>query len=618
MTKYIDLSGQQLGDYRLSRWLGGGQTSDVYLGQHVENQPEVALKVFNVNLAKEEDRKAFLDEVQALKLEHPHLMPLLDCGIGSDPVSLPFLVMEYAPHGTLRNRHTRGLQLSLEEVLCYIMPLASALQYAHDQRVVHGNIKPGNILFDADDKVLLSDFKLATLIDNTTYLNVLAAKQDAISYSVYTTPEQRTGVTGPASDQFALGVMVYEWLCGKSPFQGALDEGVPPSLRALAPRLSVEVEQVVQRALASDPQKRFASVQEFAAALQLASQDEHTFESVASTGATIITTKDIDPYESMSVTTNQENDASADESISLQDPTQTEDVSQEGRTLIPTELASNTLKLATYPETSIAGHTGKGGKKHYFALASIGLVMLILLGSVLVAGSVVGIQALALPIGLLQNQLATGGASLVSDRQGAPDSTATPTNSLTPASKNNSNTNNHSQATPTSTSTPWPSLTSTSTTQPSPTPTSTTKSASPPAPKPTPTPKPIIAAVDGKNPTTYTVNGQTCDQTLSNSHSRHVTLGGVGATIYFRFSVTCHAAWAKIVFDKALPSGKYGNAKIVRINDGKAFTCDTGGNKYVAPGQTSCYTGMVQDNASETASAYGSYLSSWSSQLGPY
>src|SRR5437879_6270425 len=159
MTKYIDLSGQQLGDYRLSRWLGGGQTSDVYLGQHVENQPEVALKVFNVNLAKEEDQKAFLDEVQALKLEHPHLMPLLDCGIGRDPVSLPFLVMEYAPHGTLRNRHTRGLQLSLEEVLRYITPLASALQYVHDQCMVHGNIKPGNILFDADDKVLLSDFK---------------------------------------------------------------------------------------------------------------------------------------------------------------------------------------------------------------------------------------------------------------------------------------------------------------------------------------------------------------------------------------------------------------------------------------------------------------------------
>ncbi|GHO78809.1 hypothetical protein KSD_65800 [Ktedonobacter sp. SOSP1-85] len=608
MTKYIDLSGQQLGDYRLSRWLGGGQTSDVYLGQHVENQPEVALKVFNVNLAKEEDQKAFLDEVQALKLEHPHLMPLLDRGIGRDPVSLPFLVMEYAPHGTLRNRHTRGLQLSLEEVLRYITPLASALQYAHDQCVVHGNIKPGNILFDADDKVLLSDFKLATLIDNATYLNVLDAKQDTISYSVYTAPEQRTGVAGPASDQFVLGVMVYEWLCGKSPFQGVLDEGVPPSLRALAPRLSVEVEQVVQRALASDPQKRFASVQEFAAALQLASQDEHTLEPVVSTGATIIITEDIDPYESMSVTTNQENGVSADESISLQEPTQTEDVSQESRTLIPTELASNTLKLATYPEASIAGHTGKGSKKHYFALASIGLVMLILLGSVLVAGSVVGIQAFAVPIGLLQNQLATGGASLVSDRQGAPDSTATPSNSLTPASKNNSNTNNHSQAT----------STSTSTTQPSPTPTSTTKNTSPPAPKPTPTPKPIIAAVDGKNPTTYTVNGQTCDQTLSNSHSRHVTLGGVGATIYFRFSVTCHAAWAKIVFDKALPSGKYGNAKIVRINDGKAFTCDTGGNKYVAPGQTSCYTGMVQDNASETASAYGSYLSSWSSQLGPY
>ena len=144
-----------------------------------------------------------------------------------------------------------------------------------------------------------------------------------------------------------------------------------------------------------------------------------------------------------------------------------------------------------------------------------------------------------------------------------------------------------------------------------------------PKPKPTPTPKPPTTyAVDGKNPTTYTVGGKTCDATLSKSTSKRVSLGGATGTLYFRFSITCHAAWAKIVFDKAVPSGASGNAKITRNNDGKSYTCGTGGNKAVAPGQTSCYTGMVYDGPGDTATAYSSYTSggktSSSSGLGPY
>jgi hypothetical protein len=154
-----------------------------------------------------------------------------------------------------------------------------------------------------------------------------------------------------------------------------------------------------------------------------------------------------------------------------------------------------------------------------------------------------------------------------------------------------------------------------------PAPTSTPK----PKPTPTPTPKPASAshAVDGKNPTSYTVSGKTCAATLSNSTPKSVNFNGVTGTLYFQFSITCHAAWAKIVFSKAVAAKALGNAKIVRNGDGKSYTCDTGGNLAVAPGQTSCYTGMVYDGPDATASAYGWYRSasgssSWSSQLGPF
>lgn len=584
---------------------------DVYLGQHIEDQSEVALKVFNAYLTREEDQRAFLEEAQALHLEHPHIMPLLDCGVGSN--HMPFVVMEYAPHGTLRSRHTKGLQMPLEDALSYILPLASALQYAHEQEKVHGNIKSGNMLLDAEDKILLSDFELATVRANLAS----SEAQDAA-------PEERMSAASPASDQFALGVVIYEWLCGKSPFQGAEDEEESPSLRALAPHLTLEVEQVVQRALASDPEQRFANMRAFAEALEAASQPERGLLPFAPTEPEEASAEAAPDAAALTILPNS----------SIAEQTGDDTVLDNSNNVDNDVNDIAVINNSNVAKNDSGNSNSSDNKKRYFALASIGLVMLILLGSVFAAGTVEGVQFFALPLGvtgLVQNQPTPQGTSLIRDLPGyvnTPGSTATPTNQPTSTSNTNNNNNNNNGNTnnngsnnnggntsnTSNTNNTHVTPTPTPTSKPKPTPTPTSK----PKPTPTPTPKPIVAAVDGKNPTTYTVNGKTCEQTLSNSHSKHVTIGGVGATVYFRFSVTCHAAWAKIVFDKPLASGKYGNAKIVRINDGKAYTCNTGGNKAVAPGQTSCYTGMVQDNASQTASAYGNYMSSWSSQLGPY
>ncbi|GCF10016.1 DUF2690 domain-containing protein [Dictyobacter arantiisoli] len=138
---------------------------------------------------------------------------------------------------------------------------------------------------------------------------------------------------------------------------------------------------------------------------------------------------------------------------------------------------------------------------------------------------------------------------------------------------------------------------------------------------PTATPQTSFA-VDGQNPTTYTVGGKTCAATQSNSTAQSFNLGGLTGTLYFQFSFTCHAAWAKVIFSKPVPHN-YGDASIVRNNDGRSYTCNGGGNLEVAPGQTSCYTGMVYDGPAQTASAYASFTFSngqtdVSSELGPY
>ena len=96
--------------------------------------------------------------MRTILLRHPHIVPLLDFGISRD--DLPYLVMEYAPEGTLRDRHPKGTRVPLPTVVSYVDQLASALQYAHDQRVIHRDIKPENILVRADGTLLVSDLGL--------------------------------------------------------------------------------------------------------------------------------------------------------------------------------------------------------------------------------------------------------------------------------------------------------------------------------------------------------------------------------------------------------------------------------------------------------------------------
>ena len=270
----MDYTNQQFGNYRLVRLLGQGGFASVYQGQHTRiPAQQVAIKIlhlFDVN-TEQFQREA---ETTA-SLEHPHIVRLFDFDLRE---GTPFLVMAYAPNGSLRTRHTNGTQVLLTTVVRYVNEIASALQYAHDQNVVHRDIKPENMLIGRHNELLLSDFGISVL--SKTGRTTQAASYDTGGTALYMAPEQFRGKPERASDQYSLAITVYEWLCGKPPFSEGdfiqlgfqhTYEPVPP-LRQKVPALSPAVEAVVMRALAKNPKERFPSVREFAEALEEASK----------------------------------------------------------------------------------------------------------------------------------------------------------------------------------------------------------------------------------------------------------------------------------------------------------------------------------------------------------
>src|SRR6266487_2034016 len=268
----VDRIGQQLGNYYVIRLIGKGGFSEVYLGEHIYLRTQVAIKLLNTQLISD-DIEGFLTEARTIAhLIHPHIVRVMDFGIDGET---PFLVMDYAQNGTLRHRHPKGAILPPATVLDYVKQIAPALQYAHDHKLIHRDIKPENILLGRDNEILLSDFGIALIAQSSHYQST----QDVVGTVAYMSPEQIQGKPRPASDQYSLGIVVYEWLSGARPFHGSFTElctqhmfASPPSLREKVPSISPDVEQVITTALAKDPKQRFGSMQAFVTALEQAFQ----------------------------------------------------------------------------------------------------------------------------------------------------------------------------------------------------------------------------------------------------------------------------------------------------------------------------------------------------------
>jgi serine/threonine protein kinase len=271
---------QQLDKYHLIRLLGQNGSSEVYLGEHPQFHLPVAVKLLRRRFSRSDLQKFLTQAYTLTRLEHPHIVRVFDFGIED---GTPFLVMQHAPNGTLRQRHPRGTRLSLETIVFYVKQIAGALQYVHDRKLIHRDVKPHNVLLGSGDEILLSDFGIA--VTSQSIDANLPGMPDFEGTVLYAAPEQLQGKPRRSSDQYALGVMIYEWLSGEWPFQGSFYEIARQHMFDAPPPLSKEkkievapaVEEVVLKALAKDPARRFGSVKEFAGALEQASYEKSNF-----------------------------------------------------------------------------------------------------------------------------------------------------------------------------------------------------------------------------------------------------------------------------------------------------------------------------------------------------
>lgn len=199
--------GKKFGNYRIVKLLGKGGFANVYLGEHIDSkEPPAAVKLLRMCLIDQKELEEFRREAGILiSLSHKNIVRVLEFGTKRE---VPFLVMEYAPHGTLRHAHLRGEPLSLTQVVKYVNQIADALDYLHREKKMHLDIKPDNLFLGEDlngeKKVLLGDFGLAQTVHNTAS----RITPDKVAGTVsYMDPEYILGGPPcPASDQYALGV----------------------------------------------------------------------------------------------------------------------------------------------------------------------------------------------------------------------------------------------------------------------------------------------------------------------------------------------------------------------------------------------------------------------------
>jgi serine/threonine protein kinase len=270
------LSGQTLGQYRLMERLGRGGMATVYKAYQPSLDRYVAVKVLPQYFAHDPEFAArFEREAKAIaKLDHPNILPVYDYGRAKN---ITYIVMKYVEAGTLKKK--LGEPLSLDTVVDIISQVAGALDHAHKQGVVHRDVKPSNVLMDAEGWALLADFGLARMVEATVQLTKTGV---GVGTPAYMSPEQGQGIgVNARSDVYSLGVMLYEMLTGRVPYEAETPMAVVikhitaplPLPRQMNPTIPEEVERVVLKALAKAPQDRYQRAGEMVEALEKVLQD---------------------------------------------------------------------------------------------------------------------------------------------------------------------------------------------------------------------------------------------------------------------------------------------------------------------------------------------------------
>lgn len=274
-----DLTGRTLGNYRLLERAGHGGMAVVYKAYQPALERYVAVKVIHEQLAAENQDfyRRFQQEAKLVaNLRHPHIVQVYDFGIAEQ---VPYMVMEYLEGDTLKARLTelaaQGQIMPLAETRRIFLAVAGALDYAHQQGMIHRDVKPSNVFLTTRSDVVLMDFGIARLTDGTQY----TASGAMVGTPAYMSPEQGQGERGDErSDIYALGIMLYEMVTGRVPYQADTPLAVIlkhisdplPLPETLNPAIPAGAALVIFKALAKDPIDRYQAVSDMARALEAA------------------------------------------------------------------------------------------------------------------------------------------------------------------------------------------------------------------------------------------------------------------------------------------------------------------------------------------------------------
>jgi serine/threonine protein kinase/formylglycine-generating enzyme required for sulfatase activity len=270
-----DLSGQYFGRYHLTERLGEGGMATVYKAYDTRLERDVAVKVIRSSAFPPEILDQILvrfdREAKSLaKLSHPNIVKVYDYG---EHDGSPYLVMEYLSGGTLKR--FLGKPLPWHSAVDLIFPVARGVTYAHQRGILHRDIKPANILITEDGEPMLSDFGIAKLLEanQTTFLT---GTSTVIGTPEYMAPEQWNGITSPKSDQYSLGIVLYEMVTGRKPYVADTPAGILlkqateplPSPRKFIVDLPEELELLLIKTLAKDPDHRYRDLSTFTDSLK--------------------------------------------------------------------------------------------------------------------------------------------------------------------------------------------------------------------------------------------------------------------------------------------------------------------------------------------------------------
>ncbi len=270
-----DLIGKTIGGYEIQDVIGRGGMATVFRAHQVSMNRSVAVKVLPEQYVSDDTYiQRFNQEVAIVsKLEHRNIVPVHDYG---EYNGQPYIVMRYMPGGSVDDLLKNG-SIELETVADIIEQIAPALDYAHSKQVLHRDLKPSNVLLDDDGGAYLTDFGIARVLGEPAHSGITT--QGVVGTPSYMSPEQAQGLPlDGRSDIYALGVMLFELVTGRRPFESDTPYGIavlqvtapPPSPRSLNPNLSFAIEEVIFKSLRKKREERFPNAVALSEALKRA------------------------------------------------------------------------------------------------------------------------------------------------------------------------------------------------------------------------------------------------------------------------------------------------------------------------------------------------------------